>query len=242
MSVPLQTIDQQSTEGDRIEHAVGLLSQQVWCWGRDILRPEGNWLLQNGFVCIKPPAERDGCSSVYTLQLPRGRCVVLRGFGAFYGDQRCGGVFLPRYEFRPRYTKHATLEHPLVRGRLARFERASRVTADVLCVPGLGFHRLDTNLRSKHRRAFGNRVPPIDVGQVGQWPATNHTGRGDGACVATSRHRNRRAVPGVHPTMQHAWESTSWLNPLRQDITPQHQHAPDRDGACLSPFADLAAG
>ena len=112
MSVPLQTIDQQSTEGDRIEHAVGLLSQQVWCWGRDILRPEGNWLLKTGFVCIKPPAEREGCSSVYTLQLPRGRCVVLRGFGAFYGDHRCGGVFLPRYEFRPRYTKHATLEHP----------------------------------------------------------------------------------------------------------------------------------
>ncbi|MDG2382245.1 MAG: hypothetical protein P8N76_11290 [Pirellulaceae bacterium] len=112
MSVPLQSIDQQSTEGNLIEHAVDLLSQQAWCWGRDILRPEGNWLLEIGFDRIEPPADRKECSSVYSRELPRGRCVVLRGFGAFYGDCRRGGVFLPRYEFRPRYTKHATLERP----------------------------------------------------------------------------------------------------------------------------------
>ena len=112
MSVPLPAIDPNSTEGERIASAEGLLSQQVWCWGRDILRHEGNWLLKTGFACIEPPAEREGCSSVYTLHLPRGRCVVLRGFGAFYGDRRRGGVFLPRYEFRPRYTTHATLEYP----------------------------------------------------------------------------------------------------------------------------------
>jgi len=99
-------------ESEPIEHAVGLLSQQVWCWGRDILRPEGNWLLEIGFDRIEPPAERKGCSSVYTLALPRGRCVVLRGFGVFYGDRQRGGVFLPRYEFRPKYTTHATLECP----------------------------------------------------------------------------------------------------------------------------------
>ncbi len=95
-----------------IEYAVGLLSQQAWCWGRDILRPEGNWLLEIGFDRIEPPADRKECSSVYSLKLPRGRCVVLRGFGVFYGDLQCGGVFLPRYEFRPRYTTHAALECP----------------------------------------------------------------------------------------------------------------------------------
>ena len=112
MSLPPQGIDQQSTKPDLIDHAVGLLSQQAWCWGRDIQRPEGNWLLEIGFDRIEPPADRKNCSSVYSLQLPRGRCVVLRGFGAFYGDRRRGGVFLPRYEFWPRYTKHATLECP----------------------------------------------------------------------------------------------------------------------------------
>ena len=95
-----------------IEHAVGLLSQQVWCWGRDVLRPAGNWLLEVGFDRIEPPADRQGCSSVYSLRLPGERCVVLRGFGVFYGDRRRGGVFLPRYEFSPKYTPSATLDRP----------------------------------------------------------------------------------------------------------------------------------
>ena len=110
--VDQQPTDCQSMECEPIKHAVGLLSQQLWCWGRDILRPEGNWLIEIGFDRIVPPAERKDCSSVYTLDLLHGRCVVLRGFGVFYGDRQRGGVFLPRYEFRPRYTTHATLECP----------------------------------------------------------------------------------------------------------------------------------
>jgi len=95
-----------------MEHAVGLLSQQAWCWGQDILRPEGNWLLETGFARLKPPENRKQCSSVYVLELPRRRWVALRGFGVFYGDQERGGVFLPRYEFQPKYTTDATLHCP----------------------------------------------------------------------------------------------------------------------------------
>ena len=104
MSVPLQAKEPQGTRGDLIKHAVELLSQQVWCWGRDILRPDGNWLIEVGFDRIEPPDDREGCSSVYSLALPNDRCVVLRGFGVFYGDICHGGVFLRRYEFRPKYT------------------------------------------------------------------------------------------------------------------------------------------
>lgn len=99
-------------ESEPLAHAVGLLSQQAWCWGQDVLRPEGNWLLEIGFDRIEPPADRDDCSSVYVFELPRGGCVVLRGFGVFYGDQDRGGVFLPRYEFQPRYTPQATFDCP----------------------------------------------------------------------------------------------------------------------------------
>ena len=95
-----------------LDLAVGLLSQQIWCWGRDILRSEGNWLVEIGFHRQPPPADRKGCSSVYTQFLPGGRCIVLRGFGVFFGDRSRGGVFLPRYEFSPRYTLHSTLECP----------------------------------------------------------------------------------------------------------------------------------
>ena len=112
MLVALQANDHERAEGELLEHAVALLSQQVWCWGCDILRPEGNWLLEIGFDRIAPPADRKHCPSVYVLTMPRRRCVVLRGFGVFYGEGRRGGVFLPRYEFHPRYTTHATLDCP----------------------------------------------------------------------------------------------------------------------------------
>ena len=112
MSVTLQT-DLRLCGADELrKQAVSLLSQQIWCWGRDILRPEGNWLLEFGFQRIAAPANRERCSSVYTLELPQGRRVVLRGFGVFYGDDSLGGVFLPRFEFGPRYSAPATLERP----------------------------------------------------------------------------------------------------------------------------------
>ena len=95
---------------DLIDRAITLLSQEIWCWGRDILRPEGNWLLEVGFRQHEPPESRKECSSVYSLELPDERVVVLRGFGAFYGDSRLGGIFMPRYEFRPLYTKHSKLK------------------------------------------------------------------------------------------------------------------------------------
>ena len=99
-------------EREPLEQAVGLLCQQAWCWGQDILRPDGNWLLEIGFARLEPPSEREECASVYSLELPSGQCVVLRGFGVFYGDHERGAVFLPRYEFRPIYMKQSTFECP----------------------------------------------------------------------------------------------------------------------------------
>ena len=96
----------------KLQHAVNLLSQQLWCWGRDILRPEGNWLIELGFERITPPPDRSECPSTYTLNLPGGRHILLRGFGVFYGDPRYGGVFLHRYTFSPRFTAKPRLEKP----------------------------------------------------------------------------------------------------------------------------------
>ena len=110
MSVVLRGKGQERVKGKLLAQAVRLLSQQVWCWGRDIVRPEGNWLLELGFDRIAPPADRKNCASVYSLAMPHRRCVVLRGFGVFYGDGQLGGVFLPRSKFQPRYTTQATLD------------------------------------------------------------------------------------------------------------------------------------
>lgn len=105
--------NQEIYDSDTIFWAVALLSQQLWCWGQDISRPEGNRLLQVGFDRIPPPEEeKDSSSSVYRLNIPGGRNVILRGFGVFYGDEKFGGVFFPRYEFLPRYTPTSILEKP----------------------------------------------------------------------------------------------------------------------------------
>lgn len=95
-----------------VKQAIGLLSQQCWCWGRDILRPEGNWLLEVGFERLEPPKKLGNRGSVYQMLLPDDRQLILRGFGVFFGQLGVGGVFLPRYEFTPRYTQLSELDSP----------------------------------------------------------------------------------------------------------------------------------
>ena len=112
MSVSRPLDEHQTFAADFLQRGISLFSQQIWCWGRDILRPEGNWLLEMGFDRQAAPADREQCSSVYSLECSDGRRVTLRGFGVFYGEDRLGGVFLPRYVLRPRYTSKAKLECP----------------------------------------------------------------------------------------------------------------------------------
>ena len=54
-----------------VEHPVDLFSQQIWCWGCDIRRPEGNWLVELGFERMAPPANRESCSSVLRVKPAR---------------------------------------------------------------------------------------------------------------------------------------------------------------------------
>tara|TARA_B100001564_G_scaffold122492_1_gene102194 strand:+ start:227 stop:838 length:612 start_codon:yes stop_codon:yes gene_type:complete len=89
---------------------VDLFSQQIWCWGRDILREEGNWLIQQGFDGINAPAEKAGCKNIYTLSLSKSQSVILRGFGVLFTDHNYGTIFLPRYDFRPKYNRNTELE------------------------------------------------------------------------------------------------------------------------------------
>jgi hypothetical protein len=77
-----------------------LLDQQMWCWGRDIVRSEGNLLLQFGFRKERPPATVSGCTAYILTPFP-GCQLILWGFGLFFGLESSGGVFLRRYEFKP---------------------------------------------------------------------------------------------------------------------------------------------
>ncbi|MCC9645228.1 hypothetical protein LOC71_23360 [Rhodopirellula sp. JC740] len=92
--------------------AQALFSQQCWCWGQDVLRPNGNWLTHVGFEKAAPPQDRSRCSSVYTLELSSTCRIVLRGFGVFIGDDSIGGLFLERFEFVAQCTSLAKLDCP----------------------------------------------------------------------------------------------------------------------------------
>ena len=114
MEAVFHPASQSDSEGDGfISHAISLLSQQIWCWGRDIRRKQGNWLLELGFERVKPPTNVEVEDSVYVLKLSENRSIILRGFGVYYRDKAHGAIFMPRYEFIPGYTTNSTLEQPL---------------------------------------------------------------------------------------------------------------------------------
>lgn len=76
-----------------------LLHQQCWNWGRDIVRPEGNLLLEAGFVKQRPPEGIAG-STRYALRLADGGCWMLWGFGFFYATPELGQGAGSRTAFR----------------------------------------------------------------------------------------------------------------------------------------------
>lgn len=106
--------------------AVALLDQQLWCWGRDIARPEGNILLGFG-MCRYRSSEPGPDRTAYTGRVAGDGVVWLWGFGLVYCLPDLGGVFLRRYGFdpvlvaEPRHPVHRP-EHlaPFVRPTTAR--------------------------------------------------------------------------------------------------------------------------
>ena len=100
--------------GPRRRKGLELLHRQCWNWGRDIVRPEGNLLLEAGFLKRQPPKEVPG-SSCYTLAPPDGDILILWGFGLLYGTPHKGGVYLNRYQFRPIWLPSETIQMPIWR-------------------------------------------------------------------------------------------------------------------------------
>src|SRR5689334_2275112 len=94
--------------GDDVKRGAALFHQQMWCWGCDIRRPEGNLLLMYGFERERPPEGVHGSSS-YFLHTPTERGIRLWGFGLFFTQQGQGSLFLQRYGFAPRWRSQTTL-------------------------------------------------------------------------------------------------------------------------------------
>jgi hypothetical protein len=93
------------------EAAAILFDQQMWCWGQDVRRPEGNALLLYGLARDMPPAE-SRLGSVYHVSSERGSRLVLTGFGVFYGRAGLGSLYLARQRFSPCLLRRAALPDP----------------------------------------------------------------------------------------------------------------------------------
>ncbi len=107
--------------------AESLISQQLWCWGRDIRCPNGNLLLEFGFCRHRERGKRSSGSTCYRID-DGPRHVALWGFGIFFGDRSLGGLYVSRYDFRPLWANlesvAATVHHP---ADLPKFERPSGI-------------------------------------------------------------------------------------------------------------------
>lgn len=96
---------------DLRRRAVALLDQQLWCWGRDVCRPQGNLLLGLGMCRYRSPVNGND-RTAYTGRVPGEGVVWLWGFGLAYWRPDVGGVFLRRYGFDPLLMP-AVLERPM---------------------------------------------------------------------------------------------------------------------------------
>ena len=84
-----------------VEAAAPLMNDQCWCWGQDVLYPGGNLLVRYGLERVAGQGPR-GRSGVYTRSINDRGAVWLRGAGVFYSRGSGAGIFLGRYDVRPR--------------------------------------------------------------------------------------------------------------------------------------------
>ena len=100
MSNGLLSANGECDTGSFAKHAADLLDQQLWCFGYDIRRPEGNLLVECDCQRLSAPESSD-CSSCYRADLASGARLTLRGFGMLCEESdRSHGAFIHRDGFR----------------------------------------------------------------------------------------------------------------------------------------------
>lgn len=88
----------------RLEQA---FDQQMWCWGRDSTRPEGNLLLEFGFT-RQPPPSGSKLSSTYQLVLADGARLSLNSAGLHFDDPCGNHLCLLRGPIEPQLARLPT--------------------------------------------------------------------------------------------------------------------------------------
>lgn len=102
------------TDLTRKFHEAGrLLNQQLWYWGQDIQRPEGNLLIAYGLTRIAPPSNKGKCPAIYQFDTGRhGQNIMLRGFGIWYQQASRKPMFWRRYKPDPQRVVEYSADQP----------------------------------------------------------------------------------------------------------------------------------
>jgi len=81
---------------------IPLLDQQMWCWGCDVRRAQGNLLLAYG--AEKRPSPDARYHSAYTFVVDSHALLNLWGWGIWLAHPQWGSLFVSRSRFRSRYS------------------------------------------------------------------------------------------------------------------------------------------
>jgi hypothetical protein len=82
--------------------AIPLIDQQMWCWGCDARRAEGNLLMVYG--AEKRPSPSTRYHSAYMFQASNAAVLTLWSWGIWVSHPDWGSLFVSRSRFRVRYT------------------------------------------------------------------------------------------------------------------------------------------
>jgi hypothetical protein len=95
-----EKLERWSFTGDFGRNLVRLVNLQIWCFGCDIRREEGNLLAEYGFSRFRPSGDTHG-SSRYSKMLGEGLALHLWGFGMVL-THSSGSIWMKRFERFPR--------------------------------------------------------------------------------------------------------------------------------------------
>ena len=107
-----------------------LLHHQCWFFGRDIHHPQENLLIRRGFERCGVIEGQTG-SNCYRLRGEPPFEVNLWGWGIFFGNASLGGIFIKRFDFRPRLFENGKLAAPVFKSEHLSSNFRPRTDAEI---------------------------------------------------------------------------------------------------------------
>lgn len=179
-----------------------LLDQQMWCWGCDIRRSEGNLLLAYG--AEKRPSPEPRLPSAYSFHLGASAALNLWGWGIWIARQGCGSIFIGRAGFRVRYAAQAELL-PQAWRECDLPPMQTTVAADELSVIGALLSQVCQWISAYETWLAAQFEPGYRERTIAAWPERKrHHG---GVCAVEMAASWIALSEMLHEEMSHGWQA-----------------------------------